>query len=213
MVDLYSDLQKIGFRVTTNEDKSKDHVDIEKTLVDALYFVDEDSRLLSLIFSWAQVHGSHLIADKFIKYYSIGTKYRGTSPWVIAFSSQMLELKDHRFKKLIKPLDNETWIGGNIQRTALKMDGGIEHLLKLNIMIPKKFIRIRPKDVLSKKELIEINPQYANRFRYGTNWRSEIITLIERGETVPFKIAKELGISPSRVSSVVKDLNLISQVI
>ena len=36
MNDLYLRLQKIGFRVNSTQKKSKEYVDIEKTIVDAL---------------------------------------------------------------------------------------------------------------------------------------------------------------------------------
>lgn len=210
MNDLYFRLQKIGFRVNSTQKKSKEYVDIERTIVDALYEVDNDSRLLSLVFSWVEIHGLHLVADKFIKYYQLGVEYRGECPWVIALAARMMDMKDHRFKKLLIPFKNEVWIGGVPQKTALKMDGAVDYLISLNIKIPKGHLRIRLEDILSKEQLIKLNPQYANRFRYGANWRSEIITVIERGFDTPYRIAKELNISPSRVTLVFNEYKLIA---
>ena len=90
MNDLYFRLQKIGFRVNSTQKKSKEYVDIEKTIVDALYEVDNDSRLLSLVLSWVEIHGPHLVADKLIKYYQQGIEYRGDYPWVIALAARMI---------------------------------------------------------------------------------------------------------------------------
>lgn len=210
MNDLYFRLQKIGFRVNSTQKKSKEYVDIEKTIVDALYEVDNDSRLLSLVLSWVEIHGPHLVADKLIKYYQQGIEYRGDYPWVIALAARMMDMKDHRFKKLLTPFKNEIWIGGMPQKTALKMDGAVDYLEALNIKIPKGHLRIRHEDILSKEQLIKMNPQYANRFRYGANWRSEIITVIERGFDTPYRIAKELNISPSRVTLVFNEYKLIA---
>ncbi len=42
MNDLYFRLQKIGFRVNSTQKKSKEYVDIEKTIVDALYRITKE---------------------------------------------------------------------------------------------------------------------------------------------------------------------------
>lgn len=209
MSNLYSKLQKIGIRVTSNSHK-EDCVDIEKTIVDALYEIDKDSRLLGLLLSWIEIHGQHLVADKLIKYYTRGITYRGECPWIVAIGAFLVHKKDYRFKKLVKKLDSELWQGGIPQATALKMDGAVEYLEPCNILIPKKHLRIRYSDILTKEELIKINQQYANRFKYGANWRSEIITLMEKGLETPYQIAKDLGISPSRVSLVFNEFKLVN---
>ena len=163
MSDLYFRLQKIGFRVISTQKKSKVYVDIEETIVDALYEVDKDSRILSLVLSWIEIHGLHLVADKLIRYYQQGIEYRGECPWVIALAARMMDMKDHRFKKLLVPFRDEVWLGGMPQKTALKMDGAVEYLIPLNIKVPKGHLRIRHEDILPKEQLIKLNPQYAKR--------------------------------------------------
>ncbi len=207
MDNLYGKLSKIGFRVNFDQ-KIDDFVDIEKTILNALYEVDSDSRLLGLIFSWMQVHGDHFIADKFFKLYFETKEHLGECPWVSALSAHLLHLKNHKFKKGIKKFKDEVWVGGRKSKTALKMDGGIYYLKELNIMIPKKHLRIRENDIFSVKELIKTNEQYKSRFIYGANWRSEIILTIKRGFKNPYQVAKELGIGYSRVWTVFNEYKL-----
>lgn len=212
MNNLYDKLIKIGFRVNS-EEEIKEFVDIEKTLLDVLYEVDHDSRLLGLIFSWANVHGEHILAEKFLKYYETGIEYRGECPWVSALCAHLVHLKKHKFKKGIKKFKEEVWIGNRVMRTALQMDGAIEYLKEINVMISKKHLRIREDDVLSSRELIQINVQYRNRFIYGTNWRSEIITAIERGLENPYRISKELKIGYSRVWAVFNEYQMVKKLL
>ena len=94
-----------------------------------------------------------------------GVEHRGECPWVIAVAAHMMNMEDHRFKTLLTPLKNEVWLGGAPQKTALEMDGAVEYLKPLNIMIPKRHLRIRHKDILSREELIKLNSQYAYRVR------------------------------------------------
>jgi hypothetical protein len=210
MSQLYGKLARIGFRVTA-EEVQLDFVDIEKTLIEGLYEVDQDSRLLGLIFSWAKVHSDHLIADKFLKLYKEASGLRGECPWVSALCAYLVHLKKHRFAKGIKKFDSEIWSGGRKLHAALKMDGAIDYLSPLNIFIPKGHLRIREGDILTVKELIETNPQYKNRFIYGANWRSEIITTIQRGFENPYQISKELKIGYSRAWIVFHEYQLVSK--
>jgi hypothetical protein len=208
MSKLYSKLAQIGFRVNCDE-AIKGHIDIEKTIIEALYQIDSDSRLLSLIFSWAKIHGNHLIADKLIKNYQNQEIYFDHCPWFSAFAAYMVSLKNHKFKKAVKKFDQKIWIGGRKTITAIKMDGAVEYLKEINIMVSKKHLRIRTEDVFTVEELIKANPQYRNRFIYGANWRSEIIYAIERGLKNPYQISKELNIGYSRVWAVFNEYQLV----
>ena len=207
MSGLYDKLSEIGFRVTSKQ-KLDEFVDIEKTILEALYEVDSDSRLLGLLFSWASVHGEHLIADKLLKYYDNKKEHLGECPWVSAICAYLVHRKKHKFKKGIIKFKSEVWIGGRKMAVSLKMDGAINYLKELNIMIPSKHLRLRESDILMVKELIKTNTQYKNRFIYGANWRSEIITAIERGINNPYKISKELKIGYSRVWTVFNEYQL-----
>jgi hypothetical protein len=175
------------------------------TILDALYEVDSDSRMLSLLFSWAKVHGDYLIADKFFKYYKQKAKYSGECPWIAALSAYMVHLKNHKFKKGLIKQKNEVWVAARKSESSRKMHGTIDYLEDLNIIIPTNFLRVRESDVITKDRLIKRNLQYRLRFQYGVNWRSEIIYSIQKGLHNPNKISKELGISYSNVWLVFND--------
>ncbi len=207
MSKLYSKLGRIGFRVSSDQELLG-LVDIEKTIIEALYEVDGDARLLSLIFSWAKVHGNYLIADKFFKLYQKETLYFAECPWFYAFAAYMVSLKNHKFKKMVKKWEKEKWQGDRKLTAALKKDGPIDYLAQINIMVPKNHLRIREQDVFTTKELIASNQQYKNRFIYGANWRSEIVYAIENGLKNPYQISKELNIGYSRVWAVFNEYHL-----
>ncbi|MGB0454707.1 MAG: hypothetical protein ACPGJV_13445 [Bacteriovoracaceae bacterium] len=207
---LYSKLSAIGLLVSSKRIK-KEFNDIEEVLLDALYEVDNDSRMLSLIFSWANIHGDYIIADKFFKAHKKRVKRNGECPWVYALCAYLVHSKNHKFKNGLIKQKKEIWVGDRVSESSRKLQGTIDYLEALNIIVPKKFLRIRESDCLSREVLIKQNTQYRYRFIYGVNWRSEIIYAIHRGLDNPNKISKELGLSYSNVWSVFNDFKLVER--
>lgn len=204
--DLYSKLEAIGIRVVAGKKFSfKDVPDIERTLINACYEVDKDGRILGLLFSWINVHGLHIVADKLFKEYAIAKNYFGESPWFYAICAYCFYLKDHRFKKGLIKLKRPHHFGNRDQSTLIKLKGAIDYLEALNIFVPTSALRIRESDVLSVHELIEKNIQYRNRYIWGANWRAEIFTLLSSGINSPGEVAKKLGLAKSRVGIVYKE--------
>lgn len=202
--ELYRDLEAIGFRVSHSFELSNlnNEPDIEKTLVRSLYYIDDEGRLLGLLFTWLKVHGLHIIADKFFKEYEEAKVYLGETPWFAGVCAYMYSLKDHRFKKGIKRAYVEHSFGNRDQTSLIKLKGPVGYLEAIGIQVPASAIRIREHDVLSVEELLKFNKQYRNRYIFGANWRSEIITSIQNGAKNPNQVAKMLGIARSRVGIV-----------
>lgn len=212
--ELYSKLSLIGFRVThSGDDSTLPLPDIEKTLVEACYQVDNDGRLLGLLITWMKVHGSHVIADKFFKEYEDAIEYLGESPWFSALCAYRYSLKDHRFKKGISKLKKPHSLGNRDQSSLIKIKGAVPFLLEIGILVPSSALRIREQDVVSVEELVKLNHQYRNRYIFGANWRSEIITSIQNGAHTPGQIAALLGIARSRVSIVFKEYMQVKEFI
>jgi hypothetical protein len=204
--ELFFKLEFIGFRVSYSEKyRSINKPDIEKTLVEACYNVDTEGRLLGLLITWMKIHGSHVIADKFFKEYEDAKEYLGETPWFPAMCAYMYSLKDHRYKKGVVKLKNPHSFGGRDQSSLIKIKGAVDFLEEIGILVPISAIRIRDQDVLSVEELVKVNHQYRNRYIYGANWRSEIVTSIQNGAQNPNQIAKILGIARSRVGIVFKE--------
>jgi len=212
--DLYIELESIGFRVVNSKkSKNKSNLDIEKIIIKSIYFIDEDSRMLSLLFSWLKIHGTHLIADKLFKEYNEAKKYLGDSPWFNAICAFMYNEKDIRFKKGVKKLKKNYSLGNRDQSSLIKIKGSVDYLEEIGILVPLSAIRIREQDVLSISELVMLNSQYRNRYIYGANWRAEIITRIQMGAENPNQISKILGIARSRVGIVFKEYMLVKDLI
>jgi len=208
--ELYFKLGAIGFRVTSAIRKNNlKEIDIEKTLIESLYHIDTDGRLLGLLLSWLGVHGPHVIADKFFNEYSNAKEYLGESPWFSGICSYMFKLKDHRFKKGIKKLKSPHSFALRDQSTLIKIKGAVDFLLDVNIQVPNSAIRIREQDVFTVEQLVKANHQYRNRCIFGANWRAEIVTTIQKGASNPNQVAKLLGIARSRVGVVFKEYMLV----
>ena len=217
--DLYAKLQVIGFQVEGEEvienKNSPTQIlndnDIEVILLQACYEVDQDSRMLSLLFSWGLVHGEYIIANKFLKYYETFVKTRGECPWVSAFCAYMVSLKRQKFKKGIKKFPEKIWVGNRSQEEGVKMKGAIEYLFKLNICIPNGNIRIREQDALSADVLLKNNLQFKCRYLYGANFRADIIYAIQIGFENPNRIAKALQISYENVRDTFNDYKKLKE--
>jgi hypothetical protein len=213
---IYEEMSYIGFRVNFTKYKKENSSitpDIERTLVKILYRIDFDGRLLGLLFSWVEVHGSHIVADKLFKEYQLAKKINGESPWFVALCAYLENKKDHRFKKGIKKLRPIHHFGNRDQTNLVKLKGSVKVFEDVGIFVPQSAFRIREKDVMSTNELIKNNHQYKNRFIYGANWRSEIITTIQKGAINPNQVSKMLGIARSRVGVVFYEYMMIKNII
>jgi hypothetical protein len=212
--ELFRDLEAIGLRVTYSKvPKLSGEPDIEKTIVRALYHIDDEGRLLGLIISWLKVHGTHLIADKLFKEYDSAKRYLGETPWFNGICSYLLLQKDHRFKKGVLKLKKTHHLGNRDQSSLIKLKGAIDFLEEVGILAAESSLRIRESDVFSVDELVKSNRQYRNRYIFGANWRAEIITSIQNGAQNPNQVSKLLGIARSRVGIVFKEYSLIKKYI
>jgi hypothetical protein len=212
--ELFRDLEVIGFRVTySSTSKLSEGPDIEKTIVKALYHIDEEGRLLGLVITWLKIHGTHLIADKFFKEYEAAREYLGETPWFNGICSFMFSQKDYRFKKGVVKIKNPHHLGNRDQSSLIKLKGAIDFLEVVGVHAAVSSLRIRESDVLSVDELVKANRQYRNRYIFGANWRAEIITSIQNGAQNPNQVSKLLGIARSRVGVVFKEYSLIKKYI
>lgn len=210
-VDLYSKLSYIGIRVISQSisKKNTEQPDIEETLIESLYSIDLDSRILSLILSWAKVHHKRILADKFFRTYEGYAKIKGKTPWFEAFCAFVFHLKDHRFKKGVNKVNPKKYLGNRNQDLNIKRKGAIEYLSSINVLIPNGSIRIRPSDILTPLELSKKNSQYRNRLVFGSNWRAEVFGLMKAGAVNPNQVAVKLGLNRSRVSEIFKDIKIV----
>ena len=213
MADLYKRLSNIGFYLNgPSSGLDELDCDIEETIILSLYELDSDSRLFSLVFSWGKIHGKHLIADKFFNTYEKIKSIKGECPWVSGFCSMMISQGDRRFKKGITKFRRPVFLRNKNVEKLIEIKGAIEWLEKVNIRVPSHYFEFHERKIMPPEKLIKKNRQYRNRFIYGTNWRSEVITLIELGFENPYQISKHLGIGYPRVREVFKDYSLANSI-
>ncbi|MBF0106205.1 MAG: hypothetical protein HQM16_12860 [Deltaproteobacteria bacterium] len=175
----------------------KINTDIEKTILEAVLTINDDSSIASLLFSWIKVHGNYVITEKLSKltrgYHE--DKYPQIV-WVHAIAAYAYENGMHKWNPLIKKYKQPQYLyPKKISESAIQLKGAIPYLKKNGFFVPEGSIRIREEDVLTPEELIKKNLQYKNRYIFGVSWRADIITMIQSGIKTPTEIAKLLGCS------------------
>ncbi len=201
-------LSYIGFQFAIGFPSSikSEWVDIEETLIAAIYEIDDDPKMLSMICSWLKIHGKYLITDKFFKEYEVFKNYRGGCPWFNAICAYMLSIGQHKFKKGVVKQESPVYLfSKKVAESGIKLKGAFSFLEEINIFVSKSSIRIRDMDAMKPEMLAGINNQYKNRLLYGANRRADIITAIEFGMKNPYEISKKLNCSYDSAYRVFKE--------
>ncbi len=133
------------------------------------------------------------------------------SKWLVALAIYAVEEKFHKWRSLVKKVKGKHSLSTvSIAEQSIKFKGAESAFYKNGFLIAKGSIRARDVDVATKEKLINENPQYKNRFIYGANWRSDIITAIEMGYENPYRITKATGCSYPSAHKVFNDYKLAS---
>jgi hypothetical protein len=200
--ELNSRLHAIGFQFAGSldghsvEPDQKKWIDIEATLLDAIYEIEEDARLLSFLMSWIKIHGDFVITEKLMKLAQRQKTKRGECRWLSAIAAFAAHTGQHKWKRLIARQLLPLYLHSpELSQSAIRLKGEEAFLAKHNIYIAKGSLRIRDSDVYTPEQLVSSNRQFRNRYLYGASWRADIITAIELGFKNPFQIAKVLGCS------------------
>jgi hypothetical protein len=212
-LNLDTALTKIGIRIWAHDiDESfKDYVDIEETLIKALYEALSDGRLLSLIFSWQKIHGEHLIAEKFFKIAALYERVRGPNHLINAFCAYSVHIGFHKYKKGAVRLKEEKYLSLE-SPGAIKAYGAVDWLKKINILCPTTYFVLKEDSIMTSEDLIKLSLQYKNRFIYGANWRADIITAIQFGYDNPSKIKDLIGCSYEPANRIFKQYKMATRV-
>ncbi|MBC7540193.1 MAG: hypothetical protein H7281_15315 [Bacteriovorax sp.] len=207
--NLNTALSRIGFRIASNDlDNSTEYyVDLEETLIKALYDARDDGRLMSLIFSWQEMNGEFLIAEKFFKVRDRYQKILGVNHLINAFCAYSVHLGLHKYKKGSIRLKNEKYLLREAP-AAVKSSGAVPWLKEINIICPISQFILKSESVMPPKELVKFNLQFKNRLIYGANWRADIITAIQLGIENPSKIKELLGCSYEPANRIFKQYSM-----
>ena len=211
--NLNTALTKIGIRIWANDinSKFKGQVDIEHTLLLALYEAKHDGRLLYLLFSWIEVYGDYILTEKFQKLWKKFEKFSGPNHLINAFCAFAYYCGYHKFKKLCVPLKKKTFLIGE-SAAAIKVSGAIDWLAKINLLHPNAHFELRPDSITPLEIVLKNNFQLRNRLLYGVNWRADIITAIQAGVENPSRIKDLLGCSYEPANRIFKQYKLAMSV-
>lgn len=208
---LNAHLNNIGINIYAS-DKVR-FSDIEVTILSAIQEANtnRDSKLLSLILSWAHEYAVFMIPEKLNKYQGKASLIGGEPLYYNLFCIYCFEvLKLHKFKKLIDMNVKGYLTEAKKDKASIKMKGEEAFSKKYGIHIPSGVLRIRDKDVIAIDVLVKKNDQLANRLLIGANWRADIITEIQRDNLNAYQISKKLGCSYEPVNRILKQYKLVS---
>ena len=210
MNNLYAKLNYIGINVESIEDKKVDFADIEFTILEALYQCNKDSKIMSLLLSWASIFGKYIIVEKFMKYLKDFELINGQNPFVNCFIIFLAdELNVRRFKRFIKKEQRPFYLfDEKTAKSGIALRGDYKSLSTRNIFIMKNYFRIREIDVVSREKLIRRNLQLKNRYLLGACWRADIITAIQLGCKNPYQISKTMKCNYETAFRIYKDYQI-----
>jgi hypothetical protein len=196
LINLDTALSRIGFRIATIDidKRSKDYIDLEETIIKALYEARNDGRLLSLVFSWQKINGEYLITEKFFKVRDRYQKILGENHLINAFCAYSVHLGLHKYKKGSVRLKKEQYLLREAP-AAIKSAGAVAWLKEINILCPNSHFVLKVESIMTTSELVKYNLQFRNRLIYGANWRADIITAIQMGIQNPSQIKELIGCS------------------
>lgn len=208
-------LASIGVMVSASEVDVKQlrEVDIEQTLIEAISCFGSDEaflRYLNPVFTWIEEHGSVVIVEKFVKMLT-NRQLQGKD---IAYCFLMAKFAEHvglrRWNQILKlkPNPNQLRFVGpeDICESFIKLRGEEEWSQGSGFKLPRGIILLNKKWILSRSSLAKLNHQYRSRLIYGAQWRSDIITVIERGVTTPIEVSRLSGASYEPFHRILADL-------
>ncbi len=202
-------LDYIGIQIVTPKyRKPKEWIDLERTLHEASLEIHQDSRLFSLLCSWVSIHGDYVIIEKLMK-----LQKKQYSPWLVAIAISAVNLGFHKWRRLIKKQKKEfALVDHELALSSISMKGAEPTFKKYGFLIPQGSLRIRAIDALDVSRLARQNFQYRNRLLFGSSWRADIITAIEKGIPNPSEIAKTLGCSYEPAHRIFREYALVASV-
>ena len=192
-------LAAIGFRLAGASEPAPRRgpsEDIERALLDAAAPARSDGRLLSLLFSWVDVHAERVNVDRLRGLLRAAGGDADARLVTSTLAAYALSLGRHRWKKLIAaPAEPKHLSASAAAASAVELKGAEPWLAAHNILAARGSLRIRPADVLSVKELAKAHRGYRNRLLYGASWRADIVTAIEEGAGTAAEIRSRVGCS------------------
>ncbi|RYZ90219.1 MAG: hypothetical protein EOP04_04605 [Proteobacteria bacterium] len=193
------------------ENPTEHLIDIEKTFLDVLTsfpFMQDHSRMMTVLLSWVEVHGWCLNSAKMLKMLQ-SPEYKNAETSYLALTAAFATgCKLKNWIPLLKQLEPSALreFPALTDNNAIQYRGKEQWAEKFDFQIAKGSLATNPKWVMSRKELAQVNTQYKNRLLYGADWRADVVTAIQMGATRPSTIVKWIGISYEPAHRIFEDL-------
>lgn len=225
-----AELASIGILLTSNNtpqspSRELPPLDLESILFKICVCLQRNKwngRLASALGTWFQLHGDRVFVDRLCTYRErFCEEYGEDVYWLRYFAFFNTFLRRHSWKRLTMAMPGEAgkreyYFGSDASTARMFIDRwGLEVFLPPNckIKVHRNALRIRESDVLGRKALMQSNLQYANRFRYGSNVRSDVATFMESGYfRSAYDLSKFLCLSRESVRKNWADMELYAEV-
>lgn len=189
--ELTSHLIGIGFRLFGEQVQNPN---IEDTLIAAsIEGIQGDFRILSLLVDWLEIHGNKILADRLTNLVLNldQKKFKHVRLFWAAFAQ--MRLTDSRFKKLLSLAPSRrTDITGEDRSFLLQRNGEDSRFAKTCLRVPNKFLRHRPEDILTPRELARVHPSYRFRVLIGPTHRADMFAQLELSRNITtYALAKQ----------------------
>ena len=207
---IYSDMSCVGVNLVAPREESSSFVDIEKTLIQCAAVLGEskDGRLLSLVFSWLDMHSKYVIVEKLKK---LTNQYEQVSPeplvWLSSFGHYCWKVKkQHKWKAIASKYPDEHYLEPQeLSKIFIEKNGNYPWLEGTGISIAEGTIRFRRADIMTASQLSETNHQFKNRLKFGPAWRADIVMAIEKGAKTSGEIRELVGCSAEPARRILND--------
>lgn len=174
--ELTSNMYSIGMRFAIKAPKEEPN--IEDTLIAAsIEGMNGDYRALSLLVDWIDIHYERINVDRLIQLIGTLPDQKVQIFWV---AIAQWKKYDWRFKKLIKrykgPRLSFLEERGKFQ---IQKYGEDERFSNTVLIIPSRFLRHRPQDIMPPSELAKKHLAYYYRILIGPSYRADMWALLE----------------------------------
>lgn len=195
----------VGIGININSNMAvHPYTDIERTLYLAILQIPNNLRMLGLILSWVQMHGTRVHVERLNSICG-----RKKPEWMGLVAKFAMHNKQHRWKKLVS--SPEEWVSnGDLQSNLARVKLRGEEIWSKGsrYIVPMGSEAIGAKYVLDPEQLAKINHHYRNKLIYGPNLRADIITAFSAGAKNPYQAHKICHCSYEPAYRVANDLAL-----
>ena len=193
--------------------------DPEKTILDSLFLILDDAKMLFLITNWMRQHGDLIHGERLLSL----VKARALSYDELMTLGGLADYANsfgHRLRSVLRYVNSKVQ-KGHVVKTSAQVALPVQlgqcppepSFERYGIRVPT-IIDLSAK-ILDTKLIVQTNVWLRNRLFFGCNWRADIYTALRRkkkARTSTYRLAKELGCSNETALRIRKNFELLENI-